>query len=143
MKRRVYELRIVKIREKEIGLSFAERTHQKDQSIGSDHKEFRMWGTPVKVMTETLLNALKKEGYRTTEFSAQRTEPFIFREAFGVKLGLLFYTLKPLKKPSRMEEIITGVDRMSDEEAYYWFAKCNSGKATRAQKALRILLAGE
>lgn len=143
MKKRTYELRIIKLKDKDIGLSFAECTHKKDQLVGIEQKEYKMWGTPVKAMTETLLNALKKEGYRTTEFSINRTEPFVFREAAGVKLGLLFYTLKPLKKPSRMEDIITGVERMSDEEAYYWFAKCNSVKATRAQKALRILLAGE
>jgi len=52
--------------------------------------------------------------------------------------------LKPLHKVSRMEEIISGIDRMSDEEAYYWYAKCTNGRnAQRLRKALRILLAGE
>jgi len=33
---------------------------------------------------------------------------------------------------------------MSAEEAYYWFSKCTAGPdAVRAQKALRVLLAGE
>jgi hypothetical protein len=47
-------------------------------------------------------------------------------------------------KPARMEEVITGVAAMSDEEAYYWYAKCVNGSHTkRSRKALRILLAEE
>lgn len=42
------------------------------------------------------------------------------------------------------EETRENADRMSDEEAYYWYAKCtNSRNAQQSTKALRILLAGE
>ena len=41
-------------------------------------------------------------------------------------------------------EAIEGVQTMGDEETYHWFSKRSAGPdAPRAQKALRILLAGE
>ncbi|MBW2000235.1 MAG: hypothetical protein JRJ29_20035, partial [Deltaproteobacteria bacterium] len=87
--------------------------------------------------------AIKKQGYRSTALSPQRKDPFILDEAAGVRLGLFFFALKPLRKVSRMEEIIAGIERMSDEESYYWYAKCSNGRnANRSRKALRILLAG-
>ena len=49
-----------------------------------------------------------------------------------------------LARHDRIEAIGQGVQAMGDEEAYYWFSKCSAGPdALRAQKALRILLAGE
>ncbi len=49
-----------------------------------------------------------------------------------------------LARHDRIEAIGQGVQAMGDEEAYYWFSKCSAGSdALRAQKALRILLAGE
>ena len=109
-----------------------------------NRKTIRIWGLPVKVLTETLLNALKKQGYRPTELSLKRKAPFILSEAPGVRLAILFLTLKPMSKPGRMEEVVAGVDAMSDEEAYYWYAKCLNGpQSQRTRKALRILLAEE
>ena len=95
-------------------------------------------------MTETLLKAIKRQGYRPTALSLKRKEPFILDETSGVRLGLFFFALKPLRKVSRMEDIITGIERMSDEEAYYWYAKCTNGRnSQKSRKALRILLASE
>jgi len=56
----------------------------------------------------------------------------------------MFFALTPLKKPSRMEEIVSGITGMSDEETNYGFSKCSKTKhSRRAQKSLRIPLSGE
>ena len=49
-----------------------------------------------------------------------------------------------LARHDRIEAIGQGVQTMGDEETYHWFSKRSAGPdALRAQKALRILLAGE
>jgi len=128
-----------------MGLGFSEQRSKSEKNAkDAKQKEIRIWGLPLKVMTETLLKTLKRQGYRPTALNPQRKDPFSLDEISGVRLGLFFFTLKPLRKVSRMEDIITGIDRMSDEETYYWYAKCaNSSNAQKSRKALRILLARE
>jgi hypothetical protein len=149
---REFELRVFKRKGEEPGLALSERPSKNDDKFSrgdrpvapTRRKETRIWGLALKVMTESLLSTLKKQGYRSTALTSQRENPFSLEEPAGVRLGLLFFALKPLRKPSRMEEILAGVNRMSDEEAYYWYAKCTNGRnAQRSRKALRILLAGE
>jgi len=145
MKGRQFELKLFKRKHDDMGLAFSEVSSEQERKKGQrEEKEFRIWGTPARVLTETLLGTIKKQGYRPTALSVQRKAPFILDEASGVRLGLFFFALKPLRKVSRMEEIISGIERMSDEETYYWYAKCSNGRnANRSRKALRILLAGE
>lgn len=146
MTKRQFDLKVFRKREGEMGLIFSEKPgERKTKEKGKpETKEFRIWGTPLKVMAEVVLGVLKKNGYRPTELSLNRKEPFILNEASGVRLGLFFYSLKPLRKVDRMESILSGIDRMGDEEAYYWFAKCTNGRnSNNARRALRILLAGE
>lgn len=142
---RQFELKVFKRKGDEMGLAFSEQPSKNDKNVkGTNIKEVKIWGLPFKVMTETILKTLKRQGCRPTALSSQRKDPFILDEISGVRLGLFFFALKPLRKVTRMEEIITGIDRMSDEEAYYWYAKCTNGRnAQRLRKALRILLAGE
>ena len=140
-----FELTVFERKDGEMGLTLSQMTSEKStRTKRTRPRSVRVWGLPRKVMTETLLNTLKKEGYRPTELSAKRKKPFSLNEASGVRLGLIFFALKPMRKSSRMEEILAGINRMSDEEAYYWYAKCVNGKnAQRSRRALRILLAGE
>lgn len=144
MKRRQYELRVLKVQKGEMGLLFGEKQAESDKAAqAGEMKGFAVWGVPLKAMTETLLGTLKRQGYRPTELSLRRKDPFVLDEPSGVRLGLFFYALKPLRKVGRMEEIIAGIDRMSDEEAYYWYAKCTNGRNSQnARIALRILLSG-
>ncbi|MEI8173665.1 MAG: hypothetical protein WCH07_09310 [Deltaproteobacteria bacterium] len=133
---RQFELHIFQCQSGEMALEISEKDNRP--------KAIRIWGLPLKVMTETLLNILKKQGYRPTELSVKRKAPFLLNEAPGVRLALLFFALKPMSKPGRMEEIVTGITAMSDEEAYYWYAKCVNGSyAKRSRKSLRVLLAEE
>jgi hypothetical protein len=101
-------------------------------------------GPPLQSVTDRVLEALKKDGYRSVDLSRGRNAPFDLDEETGVRLGLVFAAVKPLRKLARIETISSSVNAMAAEEAYYWFAKCTSGEnSRRAQKSLRILLAEE
>ena len=97
-----------------------------------------------KAVSDHVFRALRKTGHRATELSRARHEPFILDEDTGVRLGLLFLAVKPLHKTTRIDSISGALRSMASEEAYYWFSKCTSDRTARfAQRALRILLAGD
>jgi hypothetical protein len=101
-------------------------------------------GSALRAVSDQVLDALKRSGYRVTDLSANRREPFALSEEAGVRLGLLFLAIKPITKMTRVEAISHGLRAMTSEEAYYWYSKCTTGPtADRAQKALRVLLAEE
>jgi hypothetical protein len=101
-------------------------------------------GSILRTIADSILDALKRSGYKATDLSAQRREPFLLSEEAGVRLGLLFLCVKPIGKVNRIEAIAEGVRRMTSEEVYYWYSKCTTKTtADRAQKALRVLLADE
>jgi len=110
-----------------------------------------MWGIelggdPLRAVADHLLTALRANGYKATDLAraAGSDDPFYLDELTGVRLALILLAVKPLTRHDRIEAIGQGVQAMGDEEAYYWFSKCSAGPdASRAQKALRILLAGE
>jgi len=102
-----------------------------------------LWGLPLHFAQQTIIDALKKNGYAPSNLNPKRKEPFYLSEDTGIRLSLLFWAIKPLRKISRIEAIIDGISRMSNEEACYWFAKCASDYPVQARQALRILLAGE
>jgi hypothetical protein len=102
------------------------------------------WGTPLRSVMDQVLAVIREAGYRASDLSRTRQAPFILTEAQGVRLGLLFLAVKPLRKVARMTNISEQVRGMTDEEAYYWFSKATSATAARrAQRALRVLLAQE
>jgi hypothetical protein len=104
----------------------------------------KVHGTPMKAVMDQVLSAIKKAGYKPSELSRGRSDPFELTEEVGVRLGLLFLSVKPLRKTSRMSEISEQIQGMTEEEAYYWFSRVtDSGRSSRSQKALRILLASE
>jgi hypothetical protein len=101
-------------------------------------------GDPLSASLETVLQALREAGQKPSELRRDRKVPFEVSETIGVRLGLLFLAVKPLRKPSRMEDLARGIRAMTDEESYYWFGKVTAkGQARRAQKALRLLLSEE
>lgn len=61
-------------------------------------------------------------------------------ETIGVRLSLAFSGIKPIQRVDRMRAFARGVGRMSDEECYYWYAKCRSPSSRNGEKALRVLL---
>ncbi len=101
----------------------------------------RIWGRPMEVATELILESLRRSGYRLSDLHRNRKVPFELREEWGVRLGLVFLALKPMRKFTWMERIAEAIRSMPDEEAYYWFSKCTSSR--RAQVALRTMLQSE
>lgn len=110
-----------------------------------------MWGIelggdPLRAVADHLLHALRANGYKATDLAraAGSEKPFYLDELIGLRLALILLAVKPLTRHDRIEAIGQGVQAMGDEEAYYWFSKCSAGPdAPSAQRALRILLAGE
>ncbi|HCJ09984.1 MAG TPA: hypothetical protein DHW14_02310 [Clostridiales bacterium] len=101
----------------------------------------RVWDAPLQAALTHVLEALRRSGYRPSELRRGRRDPFELREEAGVRLGLVFLALKPLRKTTRMERIAGAIHEMSDEEVYYWFSKALSARS--AQRAVRVLLGGE
>ncbi|MCL4868349.1 MAG: ASCH domain-containing protein [Anaerolineae bacterium] len=101
-------------------------------------------GDNLRAVADHVIEALRKAEYKATDLSVTRQKPFYLPEEVGVRLGLVFLTVKPLTKIRRVEQISYGIRQMPSEEAYYWYSKCTAADtAERAQKALRVLLAAE
>ena len=110
----------------------------------SVQKVVEVGGSALKAVADHVLDALRRSGYKVTDLSASRREPFLLAEEFGVRLGLLFLAVKPITKVERIEAISHGLRSMTSEEAYYWYSKCTTSPTSeRAQKALRVLLSDE
>lgn len=99
-------------------------------------------GDRLRLVIEPVLGAIKRAGYRGSDLRRTREEPFRLGEEDGVRLGLLFLAVKPLRKPARVERVADRVRGMPQEEMYYWFSKSTAAMdGRRAQRALRILVA--
>ena len=61
-------------------------------------------------------------------------------ETAGIRLALGFLGIKPIQRVDRMRAFCRGIARMSDEECYYWHAKCRSPSSPNGENALRTLL---
>ena len=89
---------------------------------------------------------LKSAGYQARELRRGRKTPFALNEELGVKLDLVFRSLRDLKKRTKIEDVLLGIENMSREEALYWHSKIEQDRKRgeqRGLKALRILLGGE
>ena len=94
-------------------------------------------------LVEQAMDALQASGFRKSDLSAQRRQPFRLQEHHGVRLALAMVATGPLHKRARVEAVLSGMARMSDEETYYWYAKCLGPEASRGRRSLRLLLAEE
>ncbi|WP_396613975.1 hypothetical protein ACH9L7_19765 (plasmid) [Haloferax sp. S1W] len=88
------------------------------------------------LVRETLRGADLDESVITTTGDAEVFLP----ETVGVRLALGFLGVKPIQRVDRMRAFCRGIVRMSDEECYYWHAKCRSPSSPNGEKALRTLL---
>ena len=92
----------------------------------------------------SLRSALRESGHQQTVVGPSRRAPVVLSEPAGVRLALAINAAAPLNRPSRRQSVLEGVSGMSDEEAYYWYAKTTRSDAgARALRALRILLADD
>jgi hypothetical protein len=142
-----FELRVVNGDNRDYGLALFQRppaARHHPAKNGTWRLVAQISGTPLQSVLDQVLATLKQAGYRPADLCHSRRAPFALNEKLGVRLGLLFLAVKPLRKVPRMHEISEHIQAMTEEEAYYWFSKIAATEAARrAQKALRILLAKE
>lgn len=142
MSRRAFSLRLIPVNERDFGVALEQVASNGPGDSQSESRPLvRVWGTPLRAVTDQLLEALKRSGYKATDLNPARRAPFALDEPLGVRLALLLLAVKPLRKHQRIEEVAAGVRSLSDEEAYYWFSKCADRRdGRRAQHALRVML---
>jgi hypothetical protein len=101
-------------------------------------------GDVLKAIADQVLDALRENGYKATDLRVSRQQPFYLTEESGVRLGLLFLAVHPLRRMERVEMISHGLRQMTAEELYYWYSKCTGiTNGDRALRAMRLLLAEE
>ncbi|NKR29285.1 hypothetical protein GS504_28355 [Rhodococcus hoagii] len=101
--------------------------------------------TPAQIgrITDAVFAAVRGSGYAPSVLAFTRKKPIRIDEVEGVRLALILLTTAPIAKHARVRAIVAGVNAMSVEETYYWYSKCIGVDASRARKALRILLSGD
>jgi len=89
---------------------------------------------------------LKNNKYMYSEVKRTRKLPFKLNEEDGVRMELIFKAISSVKKRSKVEDIVLGIENMPREEAFYWHAKVTKGSETSTSnglKAMRVLLGGD
>jgi hypothetical protein len=140
-----FELSVFRISDTGYGLELRQRRLNGDRRPDDPMpRVVSIWGTPLSAVMDRVLEGIKKNGYRSSDLRAGRRAPFEIDEDQGVRLGLLFLAVKPLRKLERIEAVSRSIRQMETEEAYYWFSKCSrSGENRRACRAVRIMMAEE
>ena len=139
-----FQLEVLPRQGNSYGLSLSQKAGKGSGMTAINRTIVRIWGTPLEVALDRVLEALKRGGFRPGELRRGRTVPFELPEESGVRLGLLFLAVKPLRRLDRITTISETIRDMEAEEAYYWFSKCSRPNLTRrACRSLRILLSKE
>lgn len=95
-------------------------------------------------LNETVQAVLRASNKPVTSIGPSRQKPVDIDEAAGVRLALTALALEPVRRRDRSREIVAGIASMSDEEAYYWYAKVTHPDAGgRSLRALRLLLSDD
>lgn len=98
----------------------------------------RLNGTKAPVVAGALHDILRTGGVSAREWGARR--PIELPQVAGAHAELLLRAVLPLRRADRLDEVATGVARMSREEASYWHAKADR---TRGLRVLRLLLSDD
>lgn len=95
-------------------------------------------------LSETIQAVLRASKKPATTIGPSRQKPIDIDEAPGVRLALTALAVEPVRRRDRSREIVEGIASMSDEEAYYWYAKVTHPDAgARRLRALRLLLSDD
>ncbi len=98
-------------------------------------------GMSLQAVGDQLMEALRKGGYKPSDLRRNRKKPLLLPEQAGVRLSLALLAIRPLRKIRRIEEVREAIRSMSDDEAYYWYAKCtDADTGRRARRALRDMV---
>ena len=114
-----------------------------DQGDGSDAATTVVGASAAQTgrVVDAVLAAVRASGYPTGRLAAHRGKPIGLESAAGVRLAVTLMAAQPITSNERIRRIVAGVNVMSVEETYYWYAKCMGDRQGPARKALRILLA--
>lgn len=101
--------------------------------------------TPVHAgrVVDALFAAVRSSGHQPSVLAFTRKKPIQLDEPAGVRLALILLSTQPVAKHDRVRALVAGVNAMSPEETYYWYAKCVGADANRSRRALRVLLADD
>ena len=101
--------------------------------------------TPAHVarVLDSIVTAVKASGHTPGRLTTQREQPLALDEPAGVRLAITLFATQPITKHDRIRALIAGINAMSVEETYYWYAKTVGPDAPQARRALRILLADD
>ena len=139
-----FEMMVFPISDTVYGLELLQRRLNGDRNPDPMPRVVKIWGTALTAVLDHVLEGIKKNGYRSSDLRANRRTPFAIDEEQGVRLGLLFLAVKPLRKLERIEAVSRSIRQMETEEVYYWFSKCSrSSDRHRACRAVRIMMAEE
>lgn len=90
---------------------------------------------------DAVLVTVRQAGHTPGTLTVDRGKPVPIHESGGVRLALTLFAAAPITRYDRIRAMVAGINAMSVEETYYWYAKCAGPAAARARKALRVLLA--
>jgi hypothetical protein len=97
----------------------------------------------VERLRSDITAGLVHSGHQRTALHPRRAKPLDLTEEAGVRLALAILAARPLRKLSRVDAVRHGIEAMTTEEAFYWYAHCTGGHANRGLRGLRTLLADE
>ena len=141
-----YELR-VKLEEDNMLLELYEMPPIGQQEKGRKAKRVSfVKESQLPLVQGALSRVLKNNKHTFSEVKRTRRVPFKLSEEDGVRLELIFRAISSVKKRSRIEDIVMGIENMPREEAYYWHAKVTKGDervTSNGLKAMRMLLGGD
>lgn len=92
---------------------------------------------------DTVVAAVRSAGHQPSVLAFNRSAPIALDEASGVRLALILIATQPVTKHDRVRALVAGINAMSVEESYYWYAKCLGPESSNARKALRTLIVGD
>lgn len=132
----------------------------KARNHGADDLEVEIWQLPS-TATPHLAHPLRLAGLRGRNLALVETQLLRYLKKAGaviaprrgevqklpvdediaLNVGLLCRTLAPMRNPTRMRQIATGIEAMNREEAAYWLGMAMHRKnPRRVLSALRLLL---
>lgn len=103
-------------------------------------------GLPLDVARPLIAAAVRANGESPAQLSRPGSDgqpPLELDETSGARIALALLAVQPLRKLERMQDVLRGMEAMSEEEALYWFSRVMRGPKARTLRAFRILLARE
>lgn len=125
------------------GDTFGVTLVEADAKDASEHVIARTSPKRTRDVTTALQRALKDSGHAKTTLSSRRKRAIPLHEDAGVRLALTMFATDGVKKGRRKTTMMTAIETMATEEAYYWYAKCVGQDGPRVRRALRLFLAEE